>query len=154
MAEDAASPARGGIATFGRAHSRGLSNRALNVLKMLAAEITGECATREQWIPSTALLREMTFKHLLTARNCGPRTTAEIVQWAQSQGVTIQPLLYAGKSLSETWRDLSAKFTAGELTHAEIAAALEKSVRRKSTTIPIAVQKILLHLLNTANGKS
>lgn len=126
----------------------------MNVLKTLAAEITGECPAHEKWTPSIGLLRELSFKHLLNARNCGPRTTAEILRWAQSQGVTIQPLFHAGKSLSETWRDLSVKFTAGGLTHAEIAEALEKSVRRKSTTVPVSVQKILLHLLNAANGKS
>ena len=126
----------------------GLSVRALNVLKLLAAELTGQCPPRE-WVPSNALLRKVTAKNLSTARNCGPQTTDEIIEWAATRGVTIQPLLHAGKSLSETWQDLDTRFMAGELTRAEIAEALEKSVRRKSTTIPIAVQKILLTLLST-----
>jgi hypothetical protein len=58
-------------------------------------------------------------------------------------GVTIQRRHHADKSLAKTWNDLSAKFATGELTHAEIAEAREKSVRRKNTTIPIAVQKLL-----------
>jgi len=133
-------------------HGFGLSNRALNVLKILAVEMTGECPPRERWTPSPALLREITYKRLIAARNCGPRTVSEIIRWAQSQGVTIQPLYHAGKSLAETWQALSVKFTAGELTYAEIAEALEKSVRRKNTTIPVAVQKLLLQLVNTAGG--
>jgi hypothetical protein len=43
---------------------------------------------------------------------------------------------------------MSARFTAGELTKAELAEALEKSVRRKSTKIPVAVQQILLKYLS------
>ncbi len=88
------------------------------------------------------------MERLSIARNCGPRTTDEIIRWAEARGVTIQPLFHAGKSLSETWRDLSARFAAGDLTKAELAGALEKSVRRKSTKIPVAVQQILLKYLS------
>jgi hypothetical protein len=49
------------------------------------------------------------------------------------------------------WRDLDARFAAGELTDAELAQALGKSVRRKSTKIPLNVQRILLELLSGAN---
>ena len=87
------------------------------------------------------------MERLSIARNCGPRTTDEIIRWAEARGVTIQPVFHAGKSLSETWRDLSARFAAGDLTKAELAEALEKSVRRKSTKIPVAVQQILLKYL-------
>jgi hypothetical protein len=147
-------PARPDVTAFAPRPGRGLSNRALNVLKILAAELTGESPPRERWTPSSTLLRQITFKRLATARNCGPQTVGEIIRWAQSQGVTIQPPHHAGKSLAKTWKDLSAKFATGELTHAEIAEALEKSVRRKNTTIPIAVQKLLLQLLNTAGGQT
>jgi hypothetical protein len=135
------------VSTGASVHRCELSVRATNVLKLLAAEMTGKSPPRENWIPSNALLRDVTAKRLLTARNCGPQTTDEIIQWAESRGVTIQPLFHAGKSLSETWQDLDTRFMAGKLTKAEIAEALEKSVRRRSTTIPTAVQKILLKLL-------
>ena len=124
-----------------------LSGRAINVLKMLANEIMGEVPPRDDWVPPEALLRRITIERLSIARNCGPRTTEEILRWAEARGVTIQPLFHAGKSLSETWRDLSARFAAGDLTKAELAGALEKSVRRKSTKIPVAVQQILLKYL-------
>jgi hypothetical protein len=52
------------------------------------------------------------------------------------------------------WKVLCARSATGELTHAEIVEALEKSVRRKNTTIPIAVQKLLLQLLNTASRQT
>ncbi len=87
----------------------GLSNRAMNVLKILAAEMTGECPPRQRWTPSPAFLREITYKHLVTARNCGPQTINEIIRWAQSQGVTIRPPYHAGKSLADTWKAVSAK---------------------------------------------
>ena len=132
----------------------GLSIRAMNVFKLLAAEITGECPPRERWTPSNALLRQVTVQRLLATRNRGPKTISEIIRWADSRGVAIQPLFHAGKSLSETWRDLNMKFTTGELTKAEVAEALEKSVRRRSSRIPIAVQKILLKLLNTVSEQS
>jgi hypothetical protein len=125
----------------------GLSVRALNVLKMLADEVTGEIASRDAWIPSDALLRKITTERLSLARNCGPRTFDEIVRWAAARGVSIRPLFHAGKSLSEAWRDLGTRFSAGELTKEELAEALEKSVRRKSTKIPVGVQRILLKYL-------
>jgi hypothetical protein len=125
----------------------GLSVRALNVLKILADEITGEIASREAWVPSDALLRKITMERLSLARNCGPRTVDEIVRWAAARGVTIRPMFHAGKSLSEAWRDLGTRFSAGELTKEELAEALEKSVRRKSTKIPVGVQRILLKYL-------
>ena len=131
-----------------RANEPQLSGRAINVLKMLADEIMGEVPPRDDWVPPEGLLRRITVERLSIARNCGPRTTDEIIRWAEARGVTIQPVFHAGKSLSETWRDLSARFAAGELTMAELAEALEKSVRRKSTKIPVAVQQILLKYLS------
>lgn len=125
----------------------GLSVRALNVLKILADEVIGEVASRDAWVPSDALLRKITMERLSLARNCGPRTVDEIVRWAAARGVTIRPLFHAGKSLSEAWRDLGNRFSAGELTKEELAEALEKSVRRKSTKIPVGVQRILLKYL-------
>jgi len=124
-----------------------LSGRAINVLKMLADEIMGEVPPRDDWVPPESLLRRITVERLSIARNCGPRTTDEIIRWAEARGVTIQPVFHAGKSLSETWRNLSARFAAGDLNKAELAEALEKSVRRKSTKIPVAVQQILLKYL-------
>ena len=104
---------------------------------------------------TTTLLRRVTFKHLSTARNCGPQTTREIIHWAASRGVTIQPPSLAGKSLSATWKELGAKFTTGELAHAEMAEALEKSIRRKSTTIPVAdPERLLLEFVNKAGEQS
>jgi hypothetical protein len=140
-AQGEATPAPGGQA------DEPLSGRAINVLKMLADEIMGEVPPRDDWVPPEMLLRRITVERLSIARNCGPRTTDEIVRWAEARGVTIQRLFHAGKSLSETWRDLSARFAAGDLTNAELAEALEKSVRRKSTKIPVAVQQILLKYL-------
>lgn len=127
-----------------------LSVRAENVLKELAVELTGETPPKGRWIPPHELLRKLTFRHLLTARNCGPQTTDEIVRWAESRGVVIRPPLHAGKSLSATWRDLIAKFSAGEFTKAEIAEALERSARRKNTRIPVAFQNILSQILSSA----
>jgi hypothetical protein len=66
----------------------------------------------------------------------------------------IQPPYHAGKSLAETWKALSVKSAVGGLTQAEIAEALEKSVRRKNTTIPIEIQKLLLQLFNTDGGQA
>ena len=127
-----------------------LSVRAENVLKELAVELTGETAPKGRWIPPFELLQKLTFSHLLTARNCGPQTTDEIVRWAESRGVIIQPPFHAGKSLSATWRDLIVKCSKGEFTKAEIAAALEKSARRKNTRIPVAFQSILSQILSSA----
>lgn len=76
-----------------------LSVRAENVLKILAPELTGEAPSRGRWTPSDLLLQRLTYKHLSTARNCGPQTIAEIVGWAQTRGTTIHRSLYSGKSL-------------------------------------------------------
>jgi hypothetical protein len=127
-----------------------LSVRAENVLKELAVELTGETPPKGRWVPPGKLLRKLTFRHLLTARNCGPQTTEEIVRWAESRGAVIQPPFHAGKSLSATWRDLIVKCSKGEFTKAEIAEALEKSVRRKNTRIPVAVQNVLSKILSSA----
>jgi hypothetical protein len=132
------------------ARDRRPSARAINVLKLLASEMTGENPAEKDWLPSNTFLQRMTVDRLLSARNCGPRTANEIIRWARSRGVTIKPRFHVGRSLSETWRVLSARFAAGELTKAEVAEALRKSVRRKSTRIPVPVQKILLELLNSA----
>jgi hypothetical protein len=125
-----------------------LGLRALNVLKMLAGEITGEVPPRNGWVPPEALLRRITMERLSTARNCGPQTLNEIARWAAARGVKIQPMFHAGKSPSEIWRDLSVKFAAGGLTQAEVVEALEKSVRRRTTSVPVAIQRILLRFLN------
>jgi hypothetical protein len=127
---------------------RELSARAINVLRVLADEIMGEVPARDDWIPPNELLRKITVERLSIARNCGPRTVDEIVSWAGARGVTIQPQFHAGKSLSETWRDLGARFASGQLSKAELAEALEKSVRRKSTKMPVAIQRILLKYLS------
>jgi hypothetical protein len=126
----------------------GLSVRAINVLKMLADDIMGETPPRDAWVPPEDLLRRITVERLSIARNCGPRTVDEIIRWAEARGVRIQPVFHAGKSLSETWRNLGSRFAAGELTKAELAEALEKSVRRKSTKVPVAIQRILLNYLD------
>ena len=128
------------------AQQDGLSARAENVLKELAAELIGENPLKGRWIPSSELLRKITFRDLLTARNCGPQTIDEIVRWAKSQGVVIQPPFYAGKSL---WRDLVAKSSEGDLSKAEIAEALERSTRRRNTQIPIAFQNLLVKVLSS-----
>jgi hypothetical protein len=130
--------------------SGGLSTRAMNVLKLLAPELTGEIPPREKWIPTNTFLRKIPMKRLLAARNCGPQTAAEIVKWAASRGVIIQPINFSGKSLSAMWRELEAKFAAGKLTKIEITEALERSVRRRSTRIPLALQVILLSLLSSS----
>jgi hypothetical protein len=135
-------------ARAGGSDAAGLSGRAINVLKMLAGEIMGEVPPRDDWVPSDDLLRSITVERLSIARNCGPRTTDEIIRWAEARGVTIQPVFHAGKSISGTWRDLGARYAAGDLTKAELAEALEKSVRRKSTRIPVTVQQILLKYLS------
>lgn len=125
-----------------------LSLRAINVLKMLSDEIMGEVPPRDDWTPSDELLRKITVERLSIARNCGPRTVDEIVRWAEARGITIQRLLHVGKSLSDTWRDLGDRFASDELTKAELAEALERSVRRKSTKIPVMIQRVLLKYLS------
>jgi hypothetical protein len=125
-----------------------LSVRAENVLKELAAELTGEDPPSGRWAPSSKLLRKLSYGELQAARNCGPQTTDEIVRWARSQGVVIERPFHAGKSLSAMWRDIIAKSSTGKFTKAEIAEALERSLRRKNTRIPVAVQNIVLKILN------
>lgn len=125
-----------------------LSVRALNVLKLLAAEMTGKSPPKENWVPPTSFLQGVTFDCLAKARNCGPLTIAEIIRWAGSRGVSITPPLYAGKSLTETWRCLEARFAMGKLSKAELTEALEWSVRRRSVRIPLGIQRILMKLLN------
>jgi hypothetical protein len=127
----------------------GLSVRAENVLKVLAAELMGENPPRGRWTPSGHLLRKLDFKNLVATRNCGPQTTDEIIRWAQSQGVVIERPFHAGKSLSVMWRDIIAKSSTGAFTSAEIAEALERSLGRKNTRIPIAFQNLLVKVLNS-----
>ena len=124
-----------------------LSVRAQNVLKELAVELTGEQPPKGNWSPSRDLLRALTAERLATARNCGPHTMREIVDWAQGCGVTIKPVLPPGGSLSQMWAELIANASAGALTSAEIAGALQRSIRRKSVRIPIAFQVILVKIL-------
>lgn len=129
--------------------SGGLSVRAANVLKELAPELIGQNPPKGAWVPPDDLLQRLTAKHLATARNCGPQTAREIIEWAQTRGVSIKVPLYSGKSLSEVWRSLTARASAGKLTRAEITEALEKSIRRKSVRIPVAFQIILLEILSS-----
>jgi hypothetical protein len=129
-----------------------LSVRAENVLKILAVELTGEDPARGRWVPSDLLLQRLTYKHLATARNCGPQTMAEIVSWAQTRGTIIRRSFHAGKSLSAMWQHLLAKCATGEIPTAEIAEALENSTRRRNTRVPVALQKILLQLIRSSNG--
>ena len=72
------------------AQARKLSTRAENVLKILAVELTGEEPPRGRWVPSELLLQRLSYKHLAAARNCGPQTTAEIIEWAQGRGTDIR----------------------------------------------------------------
>jgi hypothetical protein len=115
---------------------------------MIASDITGDIPPRNGWVPPKALLRKITMERLSTARNCCPQTLNEIVRWAAARGVTIQPMCHAGKSLTEIWRNLSVKFAAGGLTQAELVEVLEKSVRRRTTSVPVAIQRILLKYLS------
>ncbi|MCK1476568.1 hypothetical protein IVB27_17525 [Bradyrhizobium sp. 197] len=124
-----------------------LSVRAQNVLKELAVELTAEQPPKGNWSPSRELLRALTAERLATARNCGPHTMREIVDWAQGCGVTIKPVIPHGGSLSQMWAELITNASAGALTSAEIASALQRSIRRKSVRIPIAFQVILVKIL-------
>ena len=145
---DERGPAVGAVqATRAPAPLKRLSVRAQNVLKELAVELTDERPPKGDWSPSRELLRTLTAERLATARNCGPHTMREIVDWAQGCGVTIKPLLPAGGSLSQMWAELIANASAGSLTAAEIAGALQRSIRRKSVRIPIAFQVILVKIL-------
>jgi hypothetical protein len=91
-----------GVSADRPAEPRELSVRAENVLKELAVELACEYPPQGRWLPSDRLLERLTFKHLSTARNCGPQTTAEIIDWAQAKGKTIQRSFHAGRSLSLT----------------------------------------------------
>ena len=128
-----------------------LSARAENVLKELAVELTDDKPARGQWIPSDQLLQRLTYQHLTTARNCGPQTTAEIVRWAQTRGKIIEPSVRVGRSLSAMWQDVIARFSSGEASRAELAAALENSARRRNTRIPVEFQRVLLQVVNSPN---
>ena len=127
-----------------------LSTRAENVLKNLAPELTGETPPKGRWIPPTRLLRSLSYSDLAGARNCGPQTVNEILRWARSQGVIIKRPFHAGKSLSAMWRDIIAKSRTQEYTIEEITEALERSMRRKNTRIPVGFQNLLVNLLNAA----
>jgi len=124
-----------------------LSVRAQNVLKELALELTGEQPPRGTWAPSRELLLALTMERLEAARNCGPRTAREIITWAHNCGVTIKPPIQVGRSLSEMWAQLASDASKGALTSAEVIAALQRSIRRKSARIPVAFQIILLKIL-------
>jgi hypothetical protein len=129
----------------------GLSVRAENVLKVLAVELTGEIPPQGRWTPSDLLLQRLTYKHLSTTRNCGPQTTAEIINWAGARGIIIRRSFAPGKSLSAMWQDAIARFARGEISKAEVAEALERSMRRRNTQIPVALQNILLQLIRSSN---
>ncbi|MBN8982411.1 MAG: hypothetical protein J0I29_14215 [Rhizobiales bacterium] len=129
-----------------------LSVRAENVLKILAVELMGETPPQGKWTPPERLLEKLTYRHLSIARNCGPRTTAEIIRWAQARGKTIKRLPLAGRSLSALWGDTIAKFSTGEISKAEIVTALETSTRRRNTQIPVALQQILLQIISSSGG--
>jgi hypothetical protein len=133
------------------AQQHGLSIRAENVLKELAVALTSEVPPGGRWVPSSGLLKMLRFNDLQTARNCGPQTVDEILRWARSQGVIIERPFHAGKPLSAMWRDISARSAKGECTRSEIVEALEKSLRRKNTRIPVALQSILVKVLNAAS---
>jgi len=138
-----------GVTAVPAAPQQGLSVRAENVLKQLAAELTGENPPKGRWTPSSKLLQKLRYGDLSAARNCGPQTTAEIVRWARSQGLVIEQPFHAGKSLSAMWRDLVAKCSNGEFARAEIAEALQRSTRRRNTRIPVAFQNILVKVLKS-----
>ena len=128
-----------------------LSIRAENVLKILAAELTGEEPPPGRWVPSDLFLKMLTYNDLSTARNCGPQTTAEIIKWAQGKGTIIRRSFPAGKSLSTMWQEAIAKFSTGKISKKEVAEALEKSARRRNTHIPVAFQKMLLQLVASSS---
>lgn len=127
-----------------------LSVRALNVLRELSAELTGDCPPKgSSWCPPDELLRLLSGKHLATARNCGPHTTREIIVWAAGHGIVIEPLPRSGKALSVVWHDLAAEAAARKLTKTEITETLERSIRRGSARIPVAFQIVLLKILSS-----
>lgn len=122
----------------------------MNVLKELAVELTGETPPKQGWIPPDTLLQRLTYSQLTIARNCGPQTTAEIVQWAQTRGTTIRPSFRVGRSLSAMWQDAVTKFTAGDMSRSEVAEVLEYSARRRNTRVPVAFQRMLLQLVKSS----
>jgi hypothetical protein len=124
-----------------------LSVRAQNVLKELAVELTGEKPPRGTWAPSSELLLALTAERLGAARNCGPRTAREIIAWAHGRDVTIKPPIKVGRSLTEMWARLVADASRGALTSTEVVAALQRSIRRKSSRIPVSFQIVLLKIL-------
>jgi hypothetical protein len=129
-----------------------LSIRAENVLKNLAPELMGEIPPKGRWTPPARLLQRLSYADLAGAPNCGPQTVNEILQWAKSHGVIIKRPFHAGKSLSAMWRDIIAKAKTQEYTIEEITEALERSIRRKNTRIPVGLQSILVILLNAAGN--
>ena len=131
---------------------RELSLRAENVLKMLALELTDDDPPQGRWTPPDLLLERLTYKHLSSARNCGPQTIDEIVRWAEKRGRVLQPPLRTGNSLSAMWDDIISRFSAGEISKIEVAEALENSTRRRNNRIPVAIQKILLQLIRSSNA--
>jgi hypothetical protein len=131
---------------------RELSLRAENVLKMLALELTDDDPPQGRWTPPDLLLERLTYKHLSSARNCGPQTIDEIVRWAEKRGRILQRPLRTGNSLSAMWDDIISRFSAGELSMIEVAEALENSTRRRNNRVPVAIQKILLQLIRSANA--
>jgi hypothetical protein len=130
---------------------RELSVRAENVLKELAAELTGEAPPQGRWNPSDKLLHRLSFKHLTTARNCGPKTTAEIIKWAETRGKIIQLPFFVGRSFSAMWHEVITRFSSGQISKPEVAEALEYSTRRRNTRIPVEFQKVLLQLVNSSS---
>ena len=128
----------------------GLGVRAENVLKELAVQLVGEIPPQGRWTPSDLLLQKLTHKDLIVARNCGPQTTAEIIEWAEKRGKPIPRSFAAGKSLSAVWQYTIAKCSEGNISRADIAEALEKSTRRGNTRVPVAFQRILLEFVNSA----
>ena len=128
----------------------GLSVRAENVLRVVAEELIGSAPSKGRRIPYDLLLQKLTYKHLSTARNCGPQTTAEIIGWARARGKVIKPSFHAGKSLSTMWQDAIAKFTTGDISTVELSEALEHSARRKNTRIPVDFQRMLLQVLRSS----
>jgi hypothetical protein len=133
--------------TPGRAE---LSVRAVNVLKILAVELTGENPAQGRWTPPDILLKKLTYLHLSKARNCGPQTTAEIMTWSQRRGISIKRSFESGKSLSQMWQDIIEKYSMGQISRSEIAEALEKSTRRRNTRIPVTLQAILIQLIHSS----
>lgn len=127
-----------------------LSIRAINVLKELSAELLDEVPPKCGWTPPDDLLRRLTARHLVTARSCGRQTMREIIDWAETRGVSIPSPHHTGKSLSEVWGDLVERASAGHLSKSEITEALEKSIRRRSPRIPVAFQIVLLKILSSS----